>query len=51
MVAHVFNPSALKAEAGKPPRVCGQFSLRSEIQASQGYEVRYCLKRNCTENI
>lgn len=40
MVAHVFNPSALKSEAGKLPRVCGQFSL----QASQGCIVRYCFK-------
>lgn len=36
----------LKTAAGSLPRIPGQPGVHSEFQGSQGYRVRYCIKRN-----
>jgi hypothetical protein len=43
IVVHAFNPSTHEAEAGKSVR--GQPGLVSELQDSQGYIMRACLKK------
>jgi hypothetical protein len=44
VVAHAFNLSTLKAEAGRSLRVQGQPDLQSEFQDIQNYVDRSCLK-------
>jgi hypothetical protein len=44
-VAHAFNPSTWKAEAGG---IRGQPGLQSEFQDSQGYTEEPCLKKTTT---
>ena len=49
VVAHAFNPSTRKAEAGGFLLVRGQPGLQSEFQDSRGYTEKPCLGKK--ENI
>jgi hypothetical protein len=45
VVAHAFNPSTLEPEAGGFLSSRGQPGLQSELQDSQGYTEKPCLKK------
>ena len=48
---HAINPSTQEAEAGRFLWILGQPGLPNELQLSQGYLVKLCLKKERQENV